>query len=94
MQISGANLLMASQQAAQTQSVKAQSVKAQSAQATPAGVNFMAALAKTKKNDELFAPLDFKPADAPAPAPAAAAAAPPAGYNPDQRPGSTLDIRV
>jgi hypothetical protein len=85
MQISGANLLMASQQAAQTQSVKAQP-----AQATPAGVNFMAALAKTKKNDELFAPLDFKPADAPA----AAATAPPAGYNPDQRPGSTLDIRV
>jgi hypothetical protein len=89
MQISGANLLMASQQAAQTQSVKAQP-----AQATPAGVNFMAALAKTKKNDELFAPLDFKPADAPALAPAAAATAPPAGYNPDQRPGSTLDIRV
>ena len=84
MQISGANLLIASQQAA----------KAQPTQATPAGVNFMAALAKTKKTDELFAPLDFKPADAPAPVPAAASPTPAAGYDPSQRPGSTLDIRV
>jgi hypothetical protein len=87
MQISGANLLIASQQAAQ-----AQSNKAQSAQTTPAGANFMAALAKTKKSDELFAPLDFKAAEAPAPATTPAAT--PTGYNPGQRPGSTLDIRV
>ena len=84
MQISGANLLIASQQAA----------KAQAPQPSPAGVNFMAALAKSKKSDELFAPLDFKAAEAPTPAPPAVSAAPATGYNPAQRPGSTLDIRV
>jgi hypothetical protein len=52
----------------------------------------MAALAKSKKSDELFAPLDFKPAEAPASTAAPATAS--TGYNPSQRPGSTLDIRV
>ena len=80
MQISGANLL-ASQQA----------TRAQTGPASPAGANFMAALAKTKKSDELFAPLDFKPAEQPAaPQPAAA----PQGYSPGQPMGSKLDIRV
>lgn len=89
MQISGANLI-ASQQAAQ------QGAKTQSSQATKSGADFMAALAKTKKSDELFAPLNFREAQ-PSRAPAAAstaAAPPPQGYDPGARPGMKLDIRV
>ncbi|HEY5347305.1 MAG TPA: hypothetical protein VIJ72_03860 [Rhizomicrobium sp.] len=82
MQISGANLLIASQQAA----------KVQTGQATQAGSNFMAALAKSKA-DALFAPLDFKaPENTAAPSPAKPAAQPSQGSN--QRPGANLDIRI
>jgi hypothetical protein len=89
MQISGANLI-ASQQAAQ------QGAKTQSSQATKAGAHFMAALAQSKKSDELFAPLNFQEAQPPRPSSAASAApaAPPQGYDPGARPGTKLDIRV
>ena len=85
MQLSAANLIIASQQLA----------RGAAAAAPEAGAQFTAALAKEKGVEAPgFAPMDFKqavPARTPAPA---APAAPAAGYNPGGRIGATIDIRV
>lgn len=84
MQISGANLLVAAQQ---------QTHASQPKQQHPA---FAAALSKSgEPADTTFAPLSFKAAEPAPDLPAKAAGRPlPAGQNPGQKPGSTLDIRV
>jgi hypothetical protein len=78
MQINGANLLIAAQQAAK-----------QAPQAQPNAKAFTSALAEHSGGDS-FAPLDFKQtAAAPAPRPAASQS-----QSPAQKLGGTLDIRI
>ena len=83
MQLSAANLLIASQQIARGSNQPSPQAQAQ----------FAAALAK-EKGVQAFEPMEFKPAQAaPTPAPAAAAQ-PPAGYSAASPLGANLDIRV
>jgi len=83
MQLSAANLLIASQQLARPRA------------ATDAPAQFAAAMAKESGVEAAgFEPMDFKqaaPAKAASPAPAQA---PAAGYNASGRLGANLDIRV
>jgi hypothetical protein len=82
MQLSAANLLLASQQAPKPQAAQPQ-----------AGAQFAQALAKERgvASTEGFAPMAFKQTAAPA-APAQPQPAP--GYAQNMRPGSHLDIRI
>ena len=85
MQLSAANLLIASQQIARG------TLKAQ----PDAQAQFAAALAKEKGTQGApFSPIEFKAASPARPAEAAPTQAPTTGYNPSQRMGMTLDIRV
>ncbi|MBV9045942.1 MAG: hypothetical protein JO294_12515 [Alphaproteobacteria bacterium] len=85
MQLSAANLLIASQQLARGGATKPDA----NAQA-----QFTAALKEKGVETAEFAPMEFKQA-APAKAAATATPATPAtGYNPGQRLGANLDIRV
>jgi hypothetical protein len=86
MQLSAANLLIASQQIARGTAKPSPDVHAQ----------FTAALAKEKGIETPgFEPMDFKQSAAPAkPSPAAPAPAQPAGYNAASRLGANIDIRV
>ncbi len=86
MQLSAANLLIASQQIARGAAKPSSEAQAQ----------FTAALAKEKGAAVAdFEPMEFRPASAPAkPASAAPTQAPSAGYNAGARLGATLDIRV
>jgi hypothetical protein len=82
MQLSAANLLIASQQIARGQQKVAPDARAQ----------FTAALAKEKDvQPAAFEPMEFKQTAA---APAQAASAQPAAYNAAARVGSQIDIRV
>jgi hypothetical protein len=78
MQLSAANLLIASQQPARAGAQPAQ---------------FTSALKESGGVDS-FAPMEFKTATPAKPQPAAALAAPQAGYNGAMRIGATIDIRV
>jgi hypothetical protein len=84
MQLSAANLLLASQQPA----------RAAASTAPDAQAKFSAALAREGKIDAAdFQPIAFK-ATAPAAAAALATPAPATGYCGPTRPGANLDIRV
>ena len=84
MQLSAANLLIASQQIARGAAKPSPDAHAQ----------FTAALAKEKGVEtSSFEAMDFKQTQA-KPSPAAPAPAQPAGYNAASRLGATIDIRV
>jgi hypothetical protein len=85
MQLSAANLLIASQQLARGAAKPAPDAQAQ----------FAAALAKEKGVQSAgFEPMDFKQAGPARPASGAPAQAPATGYNAAARMGANLDIRV
>ena len=84
MQLSAANLLIASQQIARGAAKPSPEAHAQ----------FTAALAKEKGVEtSSFEPMDFKQTQA-KPSPAMAAPAQPTGYNAASRLGANIDIRV
>ena len=89
MQLSAANLLIASQQLARGQAAAKPDANAQA--------QFASALAKEKGVETAdFAPMEFKQAAPAKPARSTVlpAATPATGYNPGQRLGGNLDIRV
>ena len=85
MQLSAANLLIASQQLARGAAAKPDA---------GAQAQFTAALKEKGVETADFAPMEFKQAAPAKPSPAAPATTPQTGYNASQRLGANLDIRV